>query len=96
MSFDLIKVNDLISTQPENQWLIEGIIEQDCIGMLFGKPASAKSFIALDIAYCVAQGIDWNGYTTSQGKVVYIAGEGFNGLSKRFKALSTKYSTEIG
>jgi len=68
-------------------------MEEESIGMLFGAPASAKSFIAMDIAYCIAAGIDWNGNETVQGKVAYLAGEGFNGMSKRFKALELKYKT---
>jgi len=93
MPITLIPLNKLLTTPPSNQWLIKDLIEKDSIGMIFGKPESAKSLIAMDVAFCVATGIDWNGNITEQGKVVYIAGEGQNGISKRFKALSEKYGT---
>lgn len=95
MTFNLIKINDLLATPPSNQWLIKNLIEKDSIGMIFGKSESGKSLLAMDIAFCVATGNEWNGNITTQGKVVYIAGEGQNGISKRFKALTEKYDAEI-
>lgn len=92
-NFKLTPLDKLVSKQPTNRWLIKDHMEEESIGMLFGAPASAKSFIAMDIAYCIAAGVDWNGNDTLQGKVVYLAGEGFNGMSKRFKALGFKYKT---
>lgn len=93
MSFSLTPLNIITNRQYQNQWLIEGHMEQESIGMLFGAPASAKSFITMDIAFCVAAGIDWNQNKTEQGKVVYLAGEGFSGIQKRFRALEMKYQT---
>jgi len=92
-NFNLIPVNQITNMQYKNDWLIKNVMESKSIGMLFGAPASAKSFIAMDMAFCVATGTDWHGKNTKQGKVVYIAGEGFNGMSKRFKALESKYNT---
>ena len=89
--FKLTPLNVLISKPYKPNWLIKDHMEQNSIGMLFGAPASAKSFIAMDIAFCIAAGIDWNGNPTEQGKVVYLAGEGFSGMGKRFKALAEKY-----
>ena len=93
MSLNLVPLSDITNRQYQNQWLIEDYMEKNSIGMLFGPPASAKSFVAMDIAFCVAAGIDWNGNYTEQGKVLYLAGEGFNGLQKRFLALEMKYKT---
>ncbi len=93
MSFNLIPLNTIINRQYKTQWLIKDHMELESIGMLFGAPASAKSFIAMDIAFCIATGIDWNGNKTNQGKVIYLAGEGFNGIQKRFRALEMKYQT---
>lgn len=92
-SFKLTPLDVLISKPYKPQWMIKDHIELSSIAMLFGAPASAKSFIAMDIAFCIAAGIDWNGNATVQGKVVYLAGEGFNGMKMRFKALSEKYQT---
>jgi archaellum component FlaC len=94
MTYKLTPISQLTSKQPKNTWLIKGIIEQATTGMLFGSPASGKSFIAMDMAFCIAIGHDFANSTVNQGKVVYLAGEGFNGLSKRFKALEEKYETQ--
>jgi hypothetical protein len=91
--FTLIPLNQILNKTYKSNWLIKNHMEQGSIGMLFGPPASAKSFIVMDIAFCIAAGIDWNGNDTVQGKVVYLAGEGHSGIAKRFKALGLKYST---
>ena len=90
-NFKLTPVDVITRKQYKNNWLIKDVMESKSIGMLFGAPASAKSFIAMDIAFCIATGIDWNGNKTKHGNVVYLAGEGSNGLGMRFKALEHKY-----
>jgi hypothetical protein len=92
-SLNLIPLDDITSRQYQNQWLIDDHMELESMGMLFGPPGSAKSFIAMDMAFCIAAGIDWNGHKTEQGKVIYLAGEGFQGIQKRFSALKMKYQT---
>ncbi|ASP49448.1 helicase RepA family protein [Cognaticolwellia beringensis] len=87
-------MSQLTSKQPKNTWLIKDVIEQATTGMLFGSPASGKSFIAMDMAFCIAIGHDFANNPVQQGQVVYLAGEGFNGLSKRFKALEEKYQIQ--
>lgn len=95
LEFPLISVQQLKDTLSSNEWLIKGILEKDSYGMIFGEPASGKSLLMLDMAFCVAAGIDWNGHKTSRGKVVYIAGEGFNGLKRRVSALENKYDQSV-
>jgi archaellum component FlaC len=94
MSYKLTPISQLTSKQPKNTWLIKDVIEQATTGMLFGSPASGKSFIAMDMAFCIAIGHDFANKPVQQGQVVYLAGEGFNGLSKRFKALEAKYQIQ--
>ena len=89
--FKLTPVSVVTSKSYQSQWLIKHVMEDNSLGMVFGAPAAGKSLIVMDIAFCVAVGLDWNGNKTKQGKVVYLAGEGFNGIGKRFKALSIKY-----
>ncbi|WOD08099.1 helicase RepA family protein [Marinomonas sp. GJ51-6] len=66
-----------------NNWLIKGYLELDCLIIAYGAPANGKSFLAIDWAACIATGKDWHGQEVKQGAVYYVAGEGFNGLSKR-------------
>ena len=90
-AFTLTPLRTIINRPYKPRWLIKDYMELNSIGMLFGAPASGKSLLAMDIAYCIATGIDWNGNQTKKGKVVYLAGEGFNGQSRRFQALEQKY-----
>ncbi len=93
MSFRRI---NLITDKPKpHDWLIKGLIERNSVGLVFGKPASGKSFLVMDWAFCVAAGIDWDGKPTKQCDVFYVAGEGFAGMARRFKALELKYDKVV-
>jgi len=64
---------------------------------LYAPPASFKSFIALDIAECIATGRAFLGnQITRRGAVLYIAGEGHGGIGSRIKALKTHHKTPVG
>lgn len=68
------------------RWLIHEIIPSKGAGMLHGLSGSYKTYVALDIACHIASGIDFHGMRTEQGTVIYLAGEGVNGMKKRIKA----------
>lgn len=67
-------------------WLIKHIIPKAELVMVYGPSGSGKSFFALDLAFTVAQGIEWQGYKVSQGRVVYLAAEAGAGIRKRLLA----------
>lgn len=69
-------------------WLVRNYFEADSIALMFGDPGCGKSFAAIDVACCVATGTPWHGNKISPGAVFYIAGEGHNGLMRRFAAWS--------
>jgi hypothetical protein len=75
----------------QTNWLVENFIEQQSLCMLFGEPSTYKSFMAMELAFCIGSGIDWYGNPVTKGDVIYIAGEGFSGIQKRFQALAIKY-----
>lgn len=66
-------------------WVVKDYIVQDSLAALVGASGSGKSFIAIDIACCVATGTPWHGREVSQGPVFYLAGEGQRGLRKRIR-----------
>lgn len=68
-------------------WLIEGIVEAGTIGQIFSPPGVAKTFLALDMAAHLAAGTEWNGRRVVSGPVVFLAGEGVAGISRRLAAL---------
>lgn len=67
---------------PNAQWLVKGIFQAG-VSAIIGRPSSLKSFLSVDIACCVQTGRDWRGHKVDPGDVVYIAGEGANGVKKR-------------
>jgi hypothetical protein len=83
-AFTFTAVGDIEARPPE--FLIDGLIETDSLGLIFGDPGCGKSFIAADIALSVATGEPFHGRPTKQGAVFFIAGEGHSGLARRFHA----------
>lgn len=70
----------------EIDWVVEDHLEADSLSLIFGEPACGKSLITIDMACSVATGNPWHGHEVKRGLVIYIAGEGFNGLGRRFRA----------
>ena len=78
----------LLSDIKQIKWVIEGYLEQDALAMVFGPSGVGKSFVVVDWACCVATGTPWHGNAVEKGAVFYIAGEGHNGLTRRFAGWS--------
>lgn len=71
------------------EWTIDRYVERDAVSMVYGPSGVGKSFVVLGMACAVATGTPWFGMAVKQGPVFYIAGEGHNGLMRRFKAWET-------
>ena len=67
-------------------WLVRNLIEANTLSLIFGDPACGKSFLAVALACSIAAGVLFCGRRVKQGLVIYIAGEGQNGLTRRFMA----------
>lgn len=67
-------------------WLIKNVLPDAGLIVLFGASGSGKTFVAIDLAYAIAMGIQWRGNRTKKGRVLIIAAEGGKGMSKRLKA----------
>lgn len=81
-----VSVHDLLTDIKPIQWLIDGYLETDALSMAFGPSGSGKSFVVVSMACSIATGTPWFGNAVRQGAVFYIAGEGHNGLARRFAA----------
>ena len=82
--FSLVRAGSL-KPRPMD-WLISELFERDSLLQIFGPPGGAKTFTVLDMACCIASDKDYHGRKVQPGPVVYVAGEGFNGLARRLKA----------
>ena len=88
-------VHELMGSIKAIDWLIDGYLEADALGMLFGPSGGGKSFVAVSMACSIATGTPWFGCTVKQGAVFYIAGEGHQGLARRFAAWSKSTGVAI-
>ena len=79
---------DAVWSMPPVEFLIDQLLPEKAFTMMYGSPGSGKSFLAIDMALSVANGVPWQGYETKRGAVLYIAGEGVGGFAKRWKAWS--------
>lgn len=92
--FGFSRVGALEVTPP--RWLIKGMLEQDALALVFGPPAVGKSFLGVDWACSIATGRDYAGNAIKKrGPVLYIAGEGRNGLIRRFNAWSIRTGVSL-
>lgn len=82
-----LSASDFLNSTITATYLISGLIERDTTGQLFGPSGGGKTFTALDMALAVATGGETlDGHRAGQGLVLYLAGEGHNGLRRRVKA----------
>lgn len=77
--------------RPPPEALIEGVLFKATLALLYGKPKSYKSFLALDWALSIAGCRPWGDRATAQGPVIYVAAEGLAGLGKRIQAWEQAY-----
>lgn len=75
-------------------WLIKPLIPEQGLIEIIGESGSYKSFIVLNMLFCISAGTDFHGLKTTRGTVVYVAGEGATGIQARLKALELHYSIE--
>jgi hypothetical protein len=72
-------------------YVVKGLLSRHSHALMYGPPGAGKSFLALDLAYAVAQGREWMGHKVNGGIVVYIPFEGGGGMGKRVQALVAKH-----
>ena len=81
---------------PKQQWLVHGVLPLQGSAAIFGAPGTGKSFLALDLAVRISEGIDqWFGVGVKQRDVVYMALEGGGGIRKRIDAWEIENSREV-
>ncbi|WP_303810171.1 AAA family ATPase [Sandarakinorhabdus limnophila] len=91
--FHFVRAGDLSIKKPE--YLIDELLETDALSNMFGAPGDGKSFIALEMALCIATGTPFHGRAVKQGPVFIIVGEGIGGLARRMAAWSKARGVSI-
>jgi hypothetical protein len=92
--FSLLTVREL-EALPDPEWLIEGILPRDALGVLYGEPGAGKSFLALDWAAHIADGQRWFDLDVKGGNVIYVCAEGTAGLKLRVRAWRKSHTGDL-
>lgn len=90
MLAEMLTPDQLIERPPPTP-LIMDWLDLDSLAYLIGKPGSYKSFLALDYAAHVGQGVPWRGHPVHQGEVVYLVAEGTTGMGLRVRAWQERH-----
>jgi hypothetical protein len=92
----LLLTRSALKTLPTPEPLIDNVLDQGTVALLYGRWGTGKSFIALDWAASVATGRAWQGRTAEKRRVLYVAAEGAFGLKMRVDAWEQGWHTLIG
>lgn len=88
------RVDEIEPFDPTDFWLIEGLWENNSVGVVGAPPKSFKSTLTLNLACAVATGKPFDGREVKQGAVLIIQGE--NNLSmEQHKIYSITGETEL-
>jgi hypothetical protein len=75
-----------VKAMPAPRYLIDGLMVENSLGLVWGPWGSGKTFLNLAWAGFVGSGSWWLGREVTQTKVLWVAGEGVAGLGKRIMA----------
>ena len=82
---EFLDLDGLATLRPAEP-LIKGLLYRETLTSITGAYGSLKTFVALDIALCVASGTTWHQREVRKGKVWYLLAEGVSGLRDRVSA----------
>lgn len=82
---ELLTPEELVAMPPPMP-LIMDWLDLDSLAYVIGKPGSYKSFLVLDWAAHVGQGLPWRGHRVEQADCWYVVAEGTSGMSLRVRA----------
>ena len=93
--FHLVNVRDLLAEPAEPEWLVLDLMERGDKSSIWAPGGMGKSFIAIDLACCIATGTPWHGREVAQGPVVYLNGEGHRGFRRRLRAWQIRHQVDL-
>lgn len=94
-TYSFINLNELYNQPLEIDWIVDDIIPNNSIGMVFGPSGSGKSHIVFSMAAMIANGLPWFDKETKANGVLIMAGEGLSGIARRFKAIENEHGITI-
>jgi len=82
-----LEINDL----PDPEMLVEDLVQERSVALLYGPDESFKSFFALDLSASVGSGLEFHGREVLQGNVSYVYAEGAGNLKHRLAAWKAEH-----
>lgn len=89
-----VGVHQLHDPDLRHEFVIDGFLDRQGVAMMPGASGSGKTFLVLEIAMCIATGRPFWGMAVKPGVVLYQAGEGKQGVTKRLDAWLTDRGVE--
>lgn len=89
-----VQASNLPGWEPPKE-LIEGMLIEGGMTVIYGDSNTGKSFLTLDMAAHVTLGRDWFGRRVKQGAVVYLAAESPRSIIDRSRALADKLDASL-
>lgn len=80
---EFLMPEDLLKCLGPVVWQVQDYKEANAFTMVWGEPGAGKTFAVLDWSLSIATGLPWHTKPVRQGAVLYVAGEGRNGLARR-------------
>src|SRR4051794_902300 len=74
--------------------LIDGLLSNTGLTVLYGESGAGKTFVTLDMACHIAAGRPWRGMGVEQGVVIYVAAEAPQSVKRRIWAWKRHYKVE--
>ena len=82
-----------IKDVPEITWIVQDIIPNNGLIIVYGSPGSGKTFIVIDVCLHIINHMKWfNNAVNDAGVVVYLIGEGIYGIKKRLDSWSSYHN----
>lgn len=94
-TYTLVPASELMTACSPPEFVVGGIFEENIHAGVVAPPESGKSLFVLNVGACVATGHAFHGHAVKQGLVVYLAGEGHNGIKRRLQAIEHRYHLGI-
>jgi hypothetical protein len=94
--FTFQQAAEFVASGKPQRWLIQDVLPQAELGVVFGESGAGKSFVTLDMLADLALGTPWRGKDVTQSRVAYIAAEGARGVRKRLKAIAQVRGVALG
>jgi len=89
-----VQASNLPGWEPPRE-LIEGMLIEGGMTVIYGDSNTGKSFLTLDMAAHLTLGREWFGRRVKQGAVVYLAAESPRSIIDRSRALADKLDTSL-